>query len=124
MWPQAQNIVLRARHIMSCLNVIVDRLSRPNQPIMTEWSLHSATVFVPKSKMPAFLCSRSDSAAFSAGSGCSVLGLAVEVNVHVSAFPLLNKVIHKLRDIQDAEVILIAAWLPFQPWFPHLLSQP
>ena len=33
----------------------------------------------------------SDSAAFSTGSGCSVLGLAVEVNVHVSAFSLAKQ---------------------------------
>ena len=40
MWLQAHNIVVRARHIPDCLDVIADRLSRPNQPIMTEWSLH------------------------------------------------------------------------------------
>ena len=36
-------------------------------------------------------------------------------------FPLLNKVIQKLRSIQAAEVILIAPWWPKQSWFPHLL---
>ena len=40
LWLQTQDITLRARHIPGCLNVIADRLSRPNQPIMTEWSLH------------------------------------------------------------------------------------
>ena len=35
MWLQAQDIVLRASHIPGCLNVIADRLSRPNQPILT-----------------------------------------------------------------------------------------
>ena len=44
MWLQAQDIVLRARHIPGCLNVITDCLSRPNQPISTEWSLHSEIV--------------------------------------------------------------------------------
>ena len=43
-WLQAQDIILRARHIPGCLNVIADRLSRPNQPISTEWSLHSEIV--------------------------------------------------------------------------------
>ena len=43
-WLQAQDIILRARHIPGCLNVIADRLSRPNQPISTEWSLHSKIV--------------------------------------------------------------------------------
>ena len=36
-------------------------------------------------------------------------------------FPLLNKVIQKLRTIQTGKVILIAPWWPSQPWFPHLL---
>ena len=36
-------------------------------------------------------------------------------------FPLLNKVIQKLRSTQAAEVILIAPWWLKQSWFPHLL---
>ena len=36
MWLQAQNIVVRARHIPGCVNVIADHLFRPNQPIPTE----------------------------------------------------------------------------------------
>ena len=40
MWLQAHDIVVRARHISGCLNVIADHLSGPDQPISTEWSLH------------------------------------------------------------------------------------
>ena len=36
-------------------------------------------------------------------------------------FPLLSKVIQKLRATQEAEVILTAPWWPKQSWFPHLL---
>ena len=36
LWLQTQDIALRARHIPVCLNVIAERLSRPNQPIMKE----------------------------------------------------------------------------------------
>ena len=36
-------------------------------------------------------------------------------------FPLLSKVIQKLRTTQEGEVILIAPWLLSQSWFPHLL---
>ena len=35
-------------------------------------------------------------------------------------FPLLSKVMQKLRSTQVAEVILVA-WWPSQSWFPHLL---
>ena len=44
LWLEAQNIIVRARHIPGCLNVIADHLSRPNQPIPTEWSLHPEIV--------------------------------------------------------------------------------
>ena len=39
LWLESQSIIVRARHIPGCLNVIADHLSRPNQPIPTEWSL-------------------------------------------------------------------------------------
>ena len=44
LWLEAQNIIVRARHIPGCLNVIANHLSRPNQPIKTEWSLHPKIV--------------------------------------------------------------------------------
>ena len=44
LWLQTQDITLRARHIPCCLNVIADRLSRPNQPITTELSLYPEVV--------------------------------------------------------------------------------
>ena len=40
LWLESQDIVVRARHIPGCLNVIADHLFCPNQPIPTEWSLH------------------------------------------------------------------------------------
>ena len=49
-WCHPRGIVLRARHIPGRLNVIVDKLSRHNQVIQTEWSL-SQQVFT-------LLCSR------------------------------------------------------------------
>ena len=36
-------------------------------------------------------------------------------------FPLLSKVIQKIRTTQEGEVILTAPWWPSQPWCPHLL---
>ena len=40
LWLQTPDIVLRARHIPGCFNVKTDQLSRPNQLITTELSLH------------------------------------------------------------------------------------
>ena len=39
LWCNQRQIVLRARHIPSHLNVIADKLSRHKQVIQTEWSL-------------------------------------------------------------------------------------
>ena len=73
-------------------------------------------------KLPPSSVHVSDSRAKSPGGGCSVSGLAGEVDVHMfSPFPLLSKVIQKLWSTQEAEVILIAPWWPKQAWFPHLL---
>ena len=44
LWLESQDTIVRARHIPVCLNVIADHLSRPNQPIRTEWSLHPEIV--------------------------------------------------------------------------------
>ena len=95
LWLEAQDIVVRARHIPGCLNVIADHLSRPNQPIPTEWSLHPEIVKrifrvwgTPEVDMFATLSNShlhvSSSGAKSPSGGCSVSRLAGEVNVHVS----------------------------------------
>ena len=42
LWLESQIIIVRARHIPGCL--IADHLSRPIQPISTEWSLHPEIV--------------------------------------------------------------------------------
>ena len=44
LWLESQDIIVWARHIPGCLNMIADHLSRPNQPIPTEWSLHPEIV--------------------------------------------------------------------------------
>ena len=62
----------------------------------------------------------SDSGASSTGDRCSVTRLAGEVDVHVSTVsPCSSK--SEIKDHQEGQVILIAPWWPFQPWFPHLL---
>ena len=95
LWIQTQDITLRARRIPGCLNVIAGRLSRLNQPIMTEWSLDPEVVnlifrlwgtplvdmfaSVHNMHLPQFIYGAS-----STGDRFLVTGLAGEVNVHVS----------------------------------------
>ena len=120
---QSQDIIHRARHIPCCLNMIAEHLSRPNQPIMTEWSLHPkimAQIFGTLGTPGTSVCHKTGR-----GGRCTF-----------PPFPLLNKVIRnygpptislaqqgysKLRATQDGEIILIAPWWASLPWFPHLL---
>ena len=135
LWLEAQNIIVRARHIPGCLNVIADHLSRPNQPIPTEWSLHPEIVnrtfgFWGTSVVDMFATASNSHLPWFMYPFPEPRALAVDAvsqdwqGRSMYMFPpfrLLNKVIQKLLSIQAAEVILIAPWWPKQSWFPHLL---
>ena len=69
-------------------------------------------------KLPPFSVHICNSGATSTRGGCSVSGLAGRSMYMFPPFPLLSKVIQKLQDTQEAEVILIAPWWPKQSWFP------
>ena len=78
---------------------------------------HVCTCF----KLPPFSVHISNSGATSTRGGCSVSDWQGRSMYMFPPFPLLSKVIQKLQDTQEAEVILIAPWWPKQSWFPHLL---
>ena len=135
LWLESQDIVVRARHIPGCLNVIADHLSRPNQPIPTEWSLHPEIVnrifrvwgtpevdmfaTLSNSHLPRFMSPVPEPRALAVDAlSQDWQGRSMYM---FPPFPLLSKVVQKLRSTQVAEVILIAPWWPSQPWFPHLL---
>ena len=122
LWLEAQNIIVRARHIPSCLNVIADHLSHPNQPILTEWSLHPEIVkrifrlwgtlevdmfaTVSNSHLPQFMYPIPEPRALAVDAlSQDWQGRSMYM---FPPFPLLNKVIQKLRSTQAAEVVLIA----------------
>ena len=131
LWLEAQNIIVRARHIPGCLNVIADHLSRPYQPISTEWSLHPEIVKrifrlwgTPEVDMFATVLNSHLSRFMSPIP--EPRALAVDAlsqdwqgrSMYMfPPFSLLNKVIQKLRCTQAAEVILVAPWWPKQSWF-------
>ena len=135
LWLESQDIIVRARHIPGCLNVIADHLSRPNQPIPTEWSLHPEIVkrifrfwgtpevdmfaTLSNSHLPRFMSPVPEPRALAVDAlSQDWQGRSMYM---FPPFPLLSKVVQKLRSTQMAEVILVAPWWPSQPWFPHLL---
>ena len=132
LWLESQSIIVRARHIPGCLNVIADHLSRPNQPIPTEWSLHPEIVShifrvwghqkstcLQHSHLPRFMSPVPEPRALAVDAlSQDWQGRSMYM---FPPFPLLSKVMQKLRYTQVAEVILVAPWWPSQSWFPHLL---
>ena len=135
LWLESQNIIVRARHIPGCLNVIADHLSRPNQPISTEWSLHPEIVrrifrvwgtpevdmfaTLSNSQLPWFMSPIPELGALAVDAlSQDWQGRSMYM---FPPFPLVHKVMQKLRSTQVAEVILVAPWWPTQSWFPHLL---
>ena len=135
LWLESQGIIVQARHIPGCLNVIAEHLSRPNQPIPTEWSLHPEIVsrifrvwgtpevdmFVTlsNSHLPRIMSPVPEPRALAVDAlSQDWQGRSMYM---FPPFPLLNRVMQKLRSTQAAEVILVAPWWPSQSWFPHLL---
>ena len=130
-WCNPRQIVLKARHIPGCLNVIADMLSHQSQVIQTEWSLRQEVfdllcqtrhrpevdLFATRynCKLTKFVSPVPDPKA------CAVDALTVSLeDLVLYAFPpvsLLGKVISKLSDHRCKRVLLIAPGWPNMPWF-------
>ena len=112
--------------------LIADHLSRPNQPIPTEWSLHPEIVerifrvsgtpevdmfaTLSNSHLPRFMSPIPEPRAL------AVDALSQDWQGRsMYMFPPFPLLMQKLRSTQVAEVILVAPWWPSQSWFPHLL---
>ena len=135
-WCSQRKVTLKARHIPGRLNVIVDKLSRLNQTIQTEWSLlpdvfqrlcskwHRPQIdlFATRfnHKLPLFVSPVPDTLAVAV----DALTLPWE-DLDAYAFPptaILGKVVEKLLDSPCKRLILIAPGWPNMPWFWDLVT--
>ena len=102
LWLEAQNIIVRARHIPGCLNVIADHLSanidrvipspRDRETYLQALGDTRSRHVCNSVELPTSSVHVSNSGAKSPSDGCSVSGLAGEVNVHVFLhFPCSTK---------------------------------
>ena len=129
------NIQLLVKHIPGRFNTLVDRMSRIDKPISTEWSLNqeiankifqimdfpSIDLFATRlnHRLPLYVSPIPDQKAL------SIDAIWMDWNrIHAYAFPpfhLIQTVINKIR-ISQCKIVLIAPLWPDRPWFPELLG--
>ena len=149
-----RNILIRARHIQGCLNVIADSLSRKDKIIQTEWSLHPqmfsrickvwhtpmVDMFATKlnHKLPIYVSPVPDANAMN----IDALNISWEGLDGYAFCPvaLIPKVIQKMNTYRCRMIVVAPGW-PMMHWFwdlvnlstkpplqlphwPHLLKQP
>ena len=149
-----RNILIRARHIQGCLNVIADSFSRKDKIIQTEWSLHPqifsligkvwhkpmVDMFATKlnHKLPIYVSPIPDANAMD----IDALNISWEGLDGYAFCPvaLIPKVIQKMNTYRCRMIVVAPGW-PMMHWFwdlvnlstkpplqlphwPHLLKQP
>ena len=129
LWAENHRVRLLPQFIMGSSNVTADALSRPNQVIGSEWTLHQEVVdhLVHKwpavidlfatsltARLPVYFSSASDSRA----AGMDAL-LQPWDNLQAYAFPpiaIIRRALVKLRSSRNCELTLIAPFWPQREW--------
>ncbi|XP_070179926.1 uncharacterized protein [Littorina saxatilis] len=133
-WAFLQGIVISAKYLPGCLNILADSLSRTSQILHSEWTIaHQALrrmwtqvdkplvdLFATRfsRRLPVFVSPVPDPEAWEVN--------AMEIDwkdLVAYAFPpipLLSKVLRK-ADLEKPRLVLIAPLWPSQAWFPDLL---
>ena len=135
LWAENRRIRLLPQFIMGSSNVTADALSRPNQVIGSEWTLHQEVVDQLVHKWPAVIDLFATSLTarlpvyFSPASDPRAAGTDALLqswdDLQAYAFPpvaIIRRVLLKLRSSRNCELTLIAPFWPQRDWFPDLLE--
>ena len=135
LWAENRRIRLLPQFIMGSSNVTADALSRPNQVIGSEWTLHQEVVDQLVHKWPAVIDLFATSLTarlpvyFSPASDPRAAGTDALLqswdDLQAYAFPpiaIIRRVLLKLRSSKNCELTLIAPFWPQRNWFPDLLE--
>ena len=135
LWAESRRIRLLPQFIMGSSNVTADALSRPNQVIGSEWTLHQEVVDQLVHRWPAMIDLFATSLTarlpvyFSPASDPRAAGTDALLqpwdDLQAYAFPpiaIIRRVLLKLRSSKNCELTLIAPFWPQRDWFPDLLE--
>jgi len=133
--PQAHNIEIRSRYIPGHLNVLADQLSRKNQVLPSEWSLHpdickqiwktwewpQIDLFATSQnhKLPVYMSPLPDPASWDTDALVQPWDQMIAY-----AYPqvsLIRAVLNKVLNSQNLTLLLVAPMWPQQEWCPDLL---
>ena len=135
LWAENHRVRLLPQFIMGSSNVTADALSRPNQVIGSEWTLHQEVVDHLVHKWPAVIDLFATSLTarlpvyFSPASDPQAAGTDALLqswdNLQAYAFPpiaIIRRVLVKLRSSKNCVLTLIAPFWTQREWFPDLLE--
>ena len=135
LWAESRRIRLLPQFTMGSSNVTADALSRPNQVIGSEWTLHQNVVDQLVHRWPAMIDLFATSLTarlpvyFSPASDPRAAGTDALLqpwdDLQAYAFPpiaIIRRVLLKLRSSKNCELTLIAPFWPQRDWFPDLLE--
>ena len=134
-WAEANQVHLVPQFILGKQNVVADSLSRANQVIGSEWTLHQDVFDQLRKKWPVMIDLFATPLNFRCpiyfapftdpqSAGTDAL-LQPWENLQAYAFPpfcLVRQVLNKVRMLENLDLTLVAPYWPQKEWFPDLLG--
>ena len=135
-WAECHSVTILTQFVRGSVNVVADCLSRRHQVLSTEWTLHmdvchqlwrvwgypTVDLFATRLnfRIPNFVSPFQDPTAIA--TDAFLYDWDDQDLYAFPPFPLIRKVLNKLRASRNTRLILIAPYWPQREWFPDLLA--